>query len=335
MAEHSKKVLVSIFSYGPARMRRFLVRQAGGGNSAVTNTLLPLAIRDHDPSVRLAALEVIATHRRPQDLALLSLALRDAQVAVRAAAAHALGQYQAIQVGTLLQGALRDPHPDVRMTAALALGQVPTLQFSPTLENALSDPNAQVRAAAAVSLGKVGSADARISLQAMVARDPDCRNRQIASQAMEAVQKRTVTLSKKKHQAGVDLIGVLVDPHRSKDERQRAKESLIRIGDESLIPKLDKALKASSDDQARVDIVEVLAALPPCQKLQITLLAYRHLVPSVRRRAIVALGDVGDEKAIYYLSEAAREGDQPGQLLTLEDSRLAREAIKKIRERVG
>ena len=145
----------------------------------------------------------------------------------------------------------------------------------------------------------------------------------------------TVTPSKKKHQAGVDLIGVLVDPHRSQDERQRAKEGLIRIGDESLIPKLDKALKASSDDQARVDIVEVLAALPPCQELQITLLAYRHLVPSVRRRAIVALGDVGDEKAIYYLSEAAREGDQPGQLLTLEDSRLAREAIKKIRERVG
>jgi HEAT repeat protein len=107
-------------------------------------------------------------------------------------------------------------------------------------------------------------------------------------------------------------------------------------GDESIIPDLDKALRASNEDQVREDIVEVLATIPRCPQLQTTLLGYlHHALSSVRRRAIVALGDIGDEKAIFYLNEVAREGDQTEHWLTPEDSRLAREAVQKIRERTG
>jgi HEAT repeat protein len=173
------------------------------------------------------------------------------------------------------------------------------------------------------------------SLQAMATRDPDHQNRQIDRQALEAILKRAASTADKKHQARIDLLTVMVDPQRSWEERLRAKASLIRIGDETLIPELDQALKASRDDQVRVDIVEVLAELPACHQLQTTLLAYLHQALPVRRRAIVALGEIGDEKAIYYLNEAAREGDQPGQLLTLEDSRLARKAVQRIHQRTG
>jgi HEAT repeat protein len=152
---------------------------------------------------------------------------------------------------------------------------------------------------------------------------------------MGMVEKRAASAVEKRHQAGMDLLRVLVDPSSPPAERQRAKASLSRIGTEALIPELDKALKASSDDEVREDLVEVLAALPPCQQLQKRLLTYLHQVPSVRRRAIVALGEIGDEKALFYLGEVAREGDQPGKLVTREDSRLALEAINKIKARIA
>ena len=336
MSGQSNQLILSVFNYGPAWVRRFMVRQLGGRDPSMANTLLPLAIRDRNPSVRLTALEVVAAHRRQQDLALLSLALHDPHVAVREASARTLEQFRSIQAGSLLQEALGDPHPHVRRAAASALGQVPTLQFSAALESTLADNDAQVRAAAATSLGKVGRAEACVPLRKMAASDLDHRNHEIARQAIEAIQRRTASPTEKKHQARVDLIGVLTDPRRSWEERQDAKASLMHRGDESIIPDLDKALIDSNDDQVRVDIVEVLAALPPCDQLQTTLLGYLHHVSScVRRRAIVALGNVGDQKAIFYLNEVAREGDQPKHWLTPEDSRLAREAIRKIQERTG
>ena len=336
MGGQSNQLTLFMFNYGPARMRRLIVRKLGGRDSSTANELLPLAIRDRDLSVRLAALEIIAAHRRQQDLALLSLALRDSHARVRAASAHALGQYRSIQVGGLLQEALGDPYPDVRTAAALALGQVPALQFSAALESTLADQDAQVRAAAAMSLGKIGQAEACVALRKMAARDIDHQNRKIAHQAMEAIQRRTASPAEKRHQARVCLIEVLADPRRSGEERRNAKASLMHRGDKSIIPDLDKALRANSEDQVRVDIVEILAAFPPCHKLQTTLIGYLHHVSSsVRRRAIVALGNVGDQKAIFHLNEVVREGDRPEHWLTPEDSRLAREAVQKIQERTG
>ena len=336
MGSHSNQLILLVFRYGPAWVRRSIVRRLGGRDPSVANRLLSLAIRDHDLNVRLTALEVIAAHRRQQDLGLLSLAMRDTHVAVREASAHTLGQYRSIQAGRLLQETLGDPHPHVRTAATLALGQVPTLQFSAALESTLADQDAQVRAAAAMSLAKVGRREACDLLRRMAVNDPDHQNRKTARQAMESLQGRTASPTEKKHQARVELIGMLADPRRPWEERQRAKASLMKIGNESVIPDLDKALIDSKDDQVRVDIVEILAALPPCPQLQTTLLGYlHHALSSVRRRAIMALGDIGDEKAIFYLNEVVREGDQPEHWLAPEDSRLAREAVRKIRERTG
>jgi HEAT repeat protein len=210
------------------------------------------------------------------------------------------------------------------------------MHFSPALEAALADNDAQVRASATKALGKVGRVEARLALQKMAATDPHSYNRQMASDAIEAICQRTASRAEKRRQAAVTAMDRLVDVRRPPEERQQAKESLVRISDELLIPALDQALQESKNDRVRVDIVEILASLPPSNKSQTTLLGYiHHVSPSVRRRAIIAVGDVGDEKAIYYLNEVAREGDEPGQLLTLEDAQLAREAVQKIREREG
>jgi len=254
MGSQSNQLALFMFNHGPAWVRRLMVRQLSGRDPSVANTLLPLAIRDRNPSVRLIALEVIAVHRRQQDLPLLSLALRDPHVAVREASARTLEQFRSIQAGCLLQEALGDPHPHVRRAAASALGQVQTLQFSAALERTLADQDADVRAASAKSLGNVGRREALVPLRKMAEGDPDHQNRKIARQAIEAIQRRTASPAEKRHRARVDLMGVLTDPRRSWEQRQRAKASLMQIGNESIISDLDKALRASNDDQAREDI---------------------------------------------------------------------------------
>ena len=169
----------------------------------------------------------------------------------------------------------------------------------------------------------------------MAARDPVTRNRTNARNALAAIEKRIASPAEKRHQAGIELIQILQDPGRLWEERQRAKAALMHMGDESLIPDLDQVLKTSQDNHARMAAVEILAGLPWSHELQVTLLGQLHHVsPAVRRGAIVALGDIANREALFYLGEAAREGDQPAELLSPEDARLAREAIQKIRKRV-
>jgi HEAT repeat protein len=75
-----------------------IVRNLSGHDRALADIVIPIAMRDDNPGVRLAALEVVATGRRWQDVGLLSNALRDTHEAVRATAAYALGQYRSISV---------------------------------------------------------------------------------------------------------------------------------------------------------------------------------------------------------------------------------------------
>jgi HEAT repeat protein len=229
---------------------------------------------------------------------------------------------------------LKDPNPDVRAKAAQALGQICTLRFSKALQGAVRDEDSRVRAQAASALGRVGEAEAIIPLRAMAARDPVYQNRRVARQALEEVRKRSAPEEEKRRQTRVELTEALLDVHRTREERERIKGCLIRIGDDSLVPILGEALRETNDVKIHLDIVEILATLPFSKRLQAVLIGrIRHISPPVRRRAIVALGNIGDLEAIHPLDVAAREGEDPTTVLQPEDSRLALEAIQKIKRR--
>jgi HEAT repeat protein len=330
------KVGLFAFHYGPGGVRRFTIRWLARHDRALADTIIPMAIQDDKLEVRLAALEVVAAYHRRQDVRVLSLALRDRHEAVRIMAAQVLGQYRSAHIGSYLQSALSDPHPEVRAMAAQALGQIPTTRFSPALENALGDKDSQVRASAAEVLGRVGRAEALIPLRAMAARDPVYHARQVADQAVKGLERRTAPPEEKRRLARYELIQILLDNRRPREERLRAKECLIRIKGESMIPMLEQALNATNDTKVHLHIVEILAFLLPCKPLQDTLIGcLHHISAPVRRRAIVALGNIGDRRTIFYLSGLAREADALQNLLGPEDAHLAREAIRKIEERIG
>jgi HEAT repeat protein len=324
------------FSYGPAWMRRFIVRRLAGRAPAVAEAVIPMAIQDEELDIRLTALDVVADRRRRQDWGLLFTALHDPHAAVRTRTAQILGEYRSVDTSRYLQASLRDTNPDVRAMAAWGLGQIPTNRFSPVLEYALRDRDSEVRAYAAEALGRVGKAEALVPLRAMAARDPIHQNREVARQAIVELERRTAPPDEKRRMARLDLTQILLDSRRPREERLRAKECLIRIKGESVIPILRQALADTNDTQVHLQIVEILASLTPCQSLQETLIGCLHHISSpVRRRAIVALGRIGDKGAIYYLLELAREADAQEYPLDLEDARLARESVELIRRRTG
>jgi HEAT repeat protein len=324
------------FSYGPAWMRRFIVCRLVGRAPTVAEAVIPMAIQDEELNVRLAALDVVAARRRRQDWGLLFTALHDRHGAVRARAAQILGEYRSVDTSGYLKAALTDTDPDVRAMAAWGLGQIPTNRFSQVLEDVLGDRDSKVRAYAAEALGQVGRAESLIRLRAIAARDPVHHIRQVASRAVKELERRTAPPEEKRRLARFDLIQTLLDNRRPLEERLRAKECLIRIKGESMIPMLEQALSTTNDTKVHLYIVEILASLRPCKSLQDALIGcLHHISPPVRRRAIVALGRIGDKGAIYYLLELAREADRLQYPLDLEDARLAREAAELIRWKTG
>jgi HEAT repeat protein len=324
------RVVLLIFERGPGWARKYVVAQIAGQVPTVADAILPKAIRDPAPEIRTAALKILAANPGRRSAALLSQALRDTDESIREAAAGALSQYRGPLVGSRLQSALQDPHPRVRAAAAWSLGQIQTPGYSEALENVLADPEDRVRAEAAKALGTVGRSEARQLLNRLAAQDPNPRNQQVAAQSVQQIDTRFATAEEKQHRSRADAIRTLINTDLPRNRRQHAKAYLELVRDASLLPDLDQALMAARDERTRLDLMDIVAALPPSRQLQTRLLQYLHHHSStMRRRAIIALGEVGSRDAIHYLS-AARGGEDTSESIDSEDARLSKEAIARI-----
>lgn len=303
------QLVLNIYDRGPAWIRRLIVQQLATRSRNVAETVLPKAIKDPGVDVRLAAVKAVVAQR--------------------------LKGYRSPLVDDCLKAGLRDSPPDVRAAAALGIGQARLRNSSPLLEKALADQHAKVRGCAAWSLGRVGRAEAIIPLRKMVGRDPHYPNQKIARQSVAAIERRTAPEQEKLRELWTDLVKVLIDPQCPPGERQRAKRSLFRFNGPGLVPILDQALDETNKLEFHEDIMEILVRLPADKSWQDVLIRCLHNPsPRVRHLAIKALGEKGDKEAIYYLNQVALEGKQRYQILNLQDSQLAIEAMEKITQRV-
>lgn len=333
---HLTRMILFAFKVGPVRVRRFIVNNLARRDRTVAETIVSLAIHDQNLGIRLAALAVVGHYHHLQDLDILAIALRDPHEAVRATAAHLLGQSRLAFAGHYLQPALVDSSPAVRAAAVQSLGLIRSEESAMVLQKALEDKDLQVRGNAAWALGRLGGAGALVPLQVMAARDPIYKNRELAQQAGLKIRRRTAPEPEKRQLLRAEVAGYILDQIHSSAERRRVKNALIYLGGESLIPLLDQALEKTNDAKIHLDIVEILVTLPSGKQLQnILIRCIHHISSPVRRLAIIALGDIGDREAIFFLGKVAHEGQQPNQLLNLEDTRLALEAIEKINQRTS
>lgn len=101
-----------------------------------------------------------------------------------------------------------------------------------------------------------------------------------------------------------------------------------------MIYQLYKVGLENNDVEIHNEIVEILAAYPPGDEMQKTLIQLlHHITPKVRYKVINALGDKGNRESIFFLSEIERDGQRSNNLLKQNDARLAQLAIQKIQKR--
>ena len=215
---------------------------------------------------------------------------------VRASAADTLGRRGAsrrAQVVPLLRRALRsDADWRVRASSGRAIGRLAARDAVPDLVRALRDPRVDVRVVAAAALWRLPDPAAVPALLELL-RDNDASARQWGVLALGVIHDRRAT---------EPLVGLLSDPES--DVRLDSIRSLGRLSDPRAARPLEALVRDDARESAeRLEAIDALALLDGPENVNTLVRLIRHEDESLRERAIVALGRVGDLLAIPALRE--------------------------------
>ena len=224
-------------------------------------------------------------------------------IRVRFEVMHLLGRFQDERaVPTLIEG-LRDQSPRVAATAAWALGQIGAPAALAPLLRYVRDPTVEVRQYVLGALGPCHSYEAEPALSdsafrvvRRALRAPKPKWRIAALQSLRAYGYRD---------AVQEVIRMSLDP--SNEVRYVAVQALGQIG----------SAAQRRPRPARNAIYEALLVALDADELQ-----------SIRDKAVHALAEVGDERAVPHLQQLMREG-------TEEDQIAARLALYKLSPQVA
>ena len=161
-------------------------------------------------------------------------------------------------VTTRLVTLLQDPSPDVRRTAALSLGKIGHAAAATALVEALSDPDLQVREYSAWALGEIGE---------------DVND-----------------------EAAVRLAGALSDEQPS--VKQAVALALGKIGPRPHVIAILAQVLVAGERSSRRAAVETFTQLETKEVFPVLRTALTDPDPSVRQRAVAALGELGDRRAL-------------------------------------
>lgn len=243
-----------------------------------------------EPSLRIAALKVLALDGRPRSASILIAALRDNSEAIRAQAAELLGtaplepaardkartallaklpdvsaavrRAAVVSLGLLGPGdgalsiarVLDDPEPNVRAAAADALRHMRDERVVPALERAIESPNEPIVSKALVeALAVLAPAEAEIEEQLLALIDdppPGLNARQVA----DAIARRP--------DPGTTIIDGLIERLREPPLTEACLHALLMLG-EGARPGLEAALDRGVEASLAVELSRLLAALDP------------------------------------------------------------------------
>jgi HEAT repeat protein len=254
---------------------------------------------------------------------LLPLLGHDNQIIV-IAALFALGKLGDKEILSDLQRTLTHPIESIRQETVKVLGELGSHTALPDLRHVLTDPSNRIREKAVEALGKLGdesvlpeliriaveehtiSAEA-ISLRWTSAKSLEQINPEKAIEELFRVikdeenykirQNAAEALGKVGSEAAVDGLIVSLESHLADWEVAKA---LVEIGSRKAVPGLIQALKHSVPcEQAAF----ALGELGDATAVEDLIDVLYHWWPQIRRRAVEALGKIGDRKAIPKLYE--------------------------------
>ena len=254
---------------------------------------------DAEPDLRVEAAQALAGWDRREAVEALAAALQDVP-RVREAAAASLTELKDPDVGAaLIPYAL---HADAFVVAA-ALRALKELRLAAAAEpalTALEHSEAPVRREAVGVLGWLKSGDALPRLAVLVARDPDAEVRRAASGALG--------LAAPQNDAALRALeAALQDP-----QWQVREEAATTLGKFNSDESSNAALRGALEDeqwQVRLRAARSLGRRRDRQALPQLIRALVHPAGNLRKEAAIALGEIGDGKAIDALNVAAGDPD--------------------------
>jgi len=278
----------------------------------------------------------------------LIAALRDENKYVRSCARWALVEIGAPAVKPLI-ATLRDPHVGARKQAAQALGEIGDPCVVTPLIAALRDPNMDVRWEATLALGKIGAP--AVEPLIAVLQDDEVSVRYAAAMALgdigdpRAVEPLITALRDEEGNVrwqtelslgkiGVPAIRPLIAALRGEDWRvvQMVAGALGRIGDIAVEPLIVVLRSRSEDSQVRQGAAIALGKIGDPRAVKSLLATLQDKGDNVRYEAVRALGQIGDPRALPELERLARE--DTGKALQGDVADAAYEAAEKIRQQM-
>lgn len=262
-----------------------------------------------DPIVRSNALEALVRFAPEQSRPLFVAAVDAESAVVRYAGLLALGQIRDHKSLGLIRRRLVDPDARVRVAAAFAAyrcGDVNTA--GPILESAVRDnPDEKLRGETAYLIGKLGDSAALARLRKTADRDPSGLVVTYAQSAMALLGDQAMVSRLIEYALKADV-----------ETRLIALQTLAEIGE----PRAVKALKYRVDDKSDYLATRLLAARAlgvmahdAAYKLALQSLTHKDADPvetvRVRALAALALGAMGDAKALGALRTAAETETDP------------------------
>ena len=310
-------------SLGDGRFAHIALQQIG---SAAVEPLIAL-LKERDPYIRKSATYALGGIKDSRAVDPLLVALHDMDASVRVGAVAALVVSHDRRADEPLIEAFRDPDSRVRMIAAQWMGSSSDPRAVAVLEAAMKDPDVQVRREAAEGLGRTKT-DTAITLliEALKTGDPEVRHWAAAAlggtadpRAVEpliealkdsdGIVQNTAceSLGKLKDARAVEPLIAFFGQHRN---YAFAVIALGQIGDSRAVGPLIRALKdpkyqskdtfAGALGKLGAPAVDSLIALSKLKNVDMNAL-------NIRRAAISALGQTGDERALPLLVAALEE----------------------------
>lgn len=281
----------SLNSENTSFTQRRAVAEALGevGSDKVVGPLV-IALKDAEPSVRVAAIESLSQVRDSRTIEAIKACLEDNDANVRAAATTALGAFGGGSAVSTLVQAVRDTHWSVRKAAVVALGNLKSAAGVSAVIPMLKDPDHDVREAACATLSKLRDRQAITALVVALA-DAQSPVRHAAACALRDIEPdwdRTAEAQR----AIPELQTAFRDReywvrHAARDTLQRI-ENAAANGTPGFEP-LDEKLNAAVD---------------------VLVLALKSSERDLRQAAAEALGRLGDPQVSNLLMPAIHDHDQ-------------------------
>ncbi len=131
------------------------------------------------------------------------------------------------------------------------------------------------------------------------------------------------------------LVKIIADASQPSPERHLAKRALCRIGGDSAVTLLEQTLEQSNDITVLTDAIEILNELPTSEAVIVAILKMVwHDSSMMRRKAMQALQNKGDDRVLRLLEQVILESEDPKSMFDSEDGQLARQTCKRIAERL-